>query len=102
MKNPAEAPRDPVGETYTATGTGEDKMCWMMSCMEVFEAAGRIHGDQHQAGMLARGLLDAVVDVFGHDRLDFVADAQFDHARGRVRGWRGAGLRLRGSQGDGQ
>jgi hypothetical protein len=34
MKNPADPPREPVGETYAATGMGELKMCWMMSFME--------------------------------------------------------------------
>ncbi len=31
--------------------------------------------------MLPGRLGDAAVDVFGHDRFDFVADPQFDHAR---------------------
>ena len=40
MKKPAEAPREPVGDTYTTTGTGEERMCWMMSCMEVSSPPG--------------------------------------------------------------
>ena len=44
------------------------------------QAAGRIHGDQNEAGMLLSRLADAAIDVFGHDRLDFVADSHFDYA----------------------
>jgi len=40
----------------------------------------------HQTGMLARGLLDPAVDVFGHERVDLIADAQHDHASRGSRG----------------
>ena len=40
IKNPADAPRDPAGEIYTATGTGESRMCWMMSSIEVERPPG--------------------------------------------------------------
>ena len=40
IKNPAEAPRDPTGEMKMATGTGESRMCWMMSSMEVESPPG--------------------------------------------------------------
>ena len=45
------------------------------------QAARRVHGDEDQTGVLAGRFGDSAVDVFGHDRLDFVADAQFDHPR---------------------
>ena len=40
IKNPAEAPRDPTGEIKMATGTGESRMWWMMSSMEVERPPG--------------------------------------------------------------
>ena len=46
------------------------------------QAAGRIHGDQNQGRFFARGLVDALGDVFGHDGLDVVGDVQLDDARG--------------------
>src|SRR5271169_6993449 len=40
MKDPAEAAREPVGYTYVTTGTGERRMAWMMSRMEVSRPPG--------------------------------------------------------------
>ena len=40
IKNPAEAPRDPAGEMKMATGTGDSRMWWMMSSIEVERPPG--------------------------------------------------------------
>ena len=45
------------------------------------EAAGRIHRDQNQAGVLAVRLVDSVDDVFGENRLDFAVDTKLDDGR---------------------
>ena len=40
MKKPADAPREPAGATYTATGARESMMCWMMSRIDVSRPPG--------------------------------------------------------------
>src|ERR1700674_3074702 len=44
MKKPAEAAREPVGETKVTTGTGEPSMDWMIARMELSRPHGVLLG----------------------------------------------------------
>ena len=82
MKNPAEAPREAVGQMYTDDRNRRGENVLDDFLHRGLQAAGRIHGDQDQGRLFARGLVDALGDVFGHDGLDSVGDVQLDDARG--------------------
>ena len=58
------------------------------------KASGSVHRDQNQTGVTTRGLCDTAIHVFGHHRLNLVADAQFDDLRHAVcgRAARGRGI----------
>jgi hypothetical protein len=51
----------------------------------IFQAARRIHGDQHKARVRLVGLFDSIVEILGENRIDFAIDAQLDHLRRRRR-----------------
>jgi hypothetical protein len=46
------------------------------------EPSGSIHRDEDQTCVALRGIGNAVVHIFGHHRLNFIADAQLDDLRG--------------------
>ena len=52
------------------------------------ETAGRIDREENERGALVVGLVDAPVDVLGHDGFDFAVDAKLDDqwCRGQGRG----------------
>src|SRR4029077_9316656 len=45
---------------------------------------GRIDGNEDQVGMLATGLLDAMLEVFGEDGLDLAVNAELSDFRWRI------------------
>ncbi len=89
MKKPADAARDPAGEDVDRDGRARIEDVVNDVAHRGVQAAWRINRDENQRGAVTVGLVDAAIDVFGHDGLDFTVDVELDDLRrrecGRVR-----------------